>query len=260
MALAALARCLKLLWLLGAMPALLMVTTATALAQGPAAAAPSGALVAPSEIVLYLHPDLKSTAFVDVLLCALERVLTAPVHVRKLDLALTPDLLASPSQFDIGKVADRFFHATANQGGPTTFKYLLLPYDLKAEPLHYVFSSSFGDGTTPFHIGVVSTARLDVGNPTIAHAEGADVTALRAYKLILKSIARVAGYTTPEGCVLAFPRSLAELDAKSAEFCPEDRAALIAAGILKPEEDGGCELIVEGPRRRDFVFAEMPKG
>jgi hypothetical protein len=37
-----------------------------------------GGLVAPAEVVLYIHSDLKSTDFVQPLVCALQRVLIAP--------------------------------------------------------------------------------------------------------------------------------------------------------------------------------------
>jgi predicted Zn-dependent protease len=197
-------------------------------------------LVAPKEIVLYLHPDLKSTAFVEILICALERVLTAPVRATPLELPLTTDLFATSTQLDAQRLGARFFAATARDRGPDTFSYLLLPYDLKAPPWRFVFSQYFGDEQSPVHGGVLSTARLDVRDPRAPHKEGADITAVRVYKLILKSVARVAGYWGPEGCILAFPRSLDELDQKSSEFCPEDRAVLVAAGILKAKEDGGC--------------------
>jgi hypothetical protein len=206
---------------------------AAALLAAGASSAPAQQLVAPAEVVLYLHADLKRTEFVQPLVCALQRVLAAPVSTRTTSLRLGRELLATPTQFDVGKVADRFIQATAADGGPQSFRYLLLPYDLKAEPWRYVFSTSFGDDTTPYHAGVLSTFRLDAGS------QGSAITAMRAYKLILKSIARVAGLRSPDGCILAFPRSLDELDRKSAEFCPGDRAMLVKAGILN--EKGGQE-------------------
>jgi predicted Zn-dependent protease len=184
-------------------------------------------LVAPAEVVLYLHADLKSTDFVRPLVCALQTVLTAPVVTQISSLPLGPELLATPAQFDVGKVADVFIRTTAAEGSPPSFKYLIIPHDLKFEPLRYVFSTSFGDETTPHHVGVLSTARLD---------QGGEVTARRAYKLILKSIARVAGLRSPEACILSFPNSLDELDRKSSAFCPDDRATLIRAGILNARE------------------------
>jgi predicted Zn-dependent protease len=92
-------------------------------------------------------------------------------------------------------------------------------------------------------VGVVSMARLDVH--ATRHERSVDLLAVRSYKLILKSIARVAGYSKSDGCLLAFPRNLAELDRKSPQFCAADHAVLVSAGILKSKEGGGCATIAE---------------
>jgi predicted Zn-dependent protease len=213
----------------------------------------SGRLVAPAEVVLYIHSDLKSTDFVRPLVCALQRVLAAPVSTRDLNLPLGPELRATPTQFDVAKVADRFIRTTASDGTPPSFKYLLVPFDLKAETLRYVFATSFGNETTSHHVGIVSTARLDISDPRQWHHQGFEITAQRAYKLLLKSIARVAGLHSPDACVLAFPRSLEDLDLKSSEFCASDRAALVAGGILKEKENSqgdDCIAIAQGTPRR----------
>jgi hypothetical protein len=91
----------------------------------------------------------------------------------------------------------------------------------------------------------MSTARLDTRNPNYPNEQNAAQTAHRLYKLVLKSVARLAGLKSPDACILAFPRTLEELDLKSAEFCPDDRAKLVKAGILKPVEDvgTGCGLV-----------------
>jgi predicted Zn-dependent protease len=212
----------------------LVVGASTAPAQDPLRRA-SG-FIAPAEIVLYIQSDLKSTDFVQPLVCALQRVLSAPVSTQILDLPLGPELLATPTQFDVGKVADRFIQATVTHGVSQSFKYLLVPFDLKGDPWRFVFSTSFGNEKTPYHVGVLSTARLDVSDPRRQHHQGSEITAMRAYKLILKSIARVAGLRSPDACILAFPRNLEELDRKSFEFCPNDRVVLVTAGILKSKE------------------------
>lgn len=85
---------------------------------------------------------------------------------------------------------------------------------MKDAPWRYVFATSFSNETAPFHVGIISTARLDPGNPRRQHREGHDITAARAYKLMLKSIARMAGLRGPDACVLPFPKSLEELDQK----------------------------------------------
>jgi predicted Zn-dependent protease len=239
----------------------LAVNAFPALAQQPAHNA-SGGLVAPAEVVLYIQSDLKSTDFVQPLVCQLQRVLTAPVATQTIDLPLGGELLATPTQFDVGKVADRFIRATAADGVAPSFKYLLIPFDLKAEPWRYVFSTSFGNEKTPYHAGVVSTARLDLGDPRRSHHQGSEITAMRAYKLVLKSIARVAGLASQDACVLAFPRSLEELDRKSPEFCPNDRATLVAAGILKAEaaqEGKDCVAVSQrAPANRLMATARGP--
>ena len=225
----------------------LVASVCTALAQG---------LVAPAEVVLYIQSDLKSTDFVQPLVCALQRVLAAPVSTKMLNLQLGPKLRATPNQFDVGKIADLFIRTTATDGSSQSFKYLLVPYDLKDKPWRYVFSTSFGNETTPYHVGILSTARLDVGNPRQQHHQGYEITAMRAYKLILKSIARVAGLRSPDECILAFPRSLEDLDRKSSEFCPDDRALLVRAGILNAKEgQEGSDCVAISQRRPTDRYA-----
>lgn len=186
------------------------VTAALPYLATPAHAA-DGIMVTPAEVVLYVSPQLKSRDFIKPLVCALERVLVAPVYALKLDFTFSRDMLATRSQYDVEKVANKLVLATEKDGGPLTFKYLLLPYDLKDPRFHYVFAMSFGEPHSHDHVGVVSTARLDVTDPTRVHHIGAEVTALRVYKIILKSIARLSGLRGPDRCILTFPRSLAEL-------------------------------------------------
>jgi predicted Zn-dependent protease len=228
---------------------LALMTSLLAGLAADGAPAQSGALLAPAEVALYTPPALKSRSFLPPLVCALRRVLVAPVRTAEIDISFTRDMLATPSQLDVNKVFNHFIRNGAGDGTQTTFKYLLLPYDLKAESLNYVFATSYGNQASPYHGGIVSTARLDIGSPFQDHPDGAKITALRAYKLILKSIARVAGLTAPQGCILAFPRSLPELDQKPAEFCPGDRDTLVAAGILKAEEKDSGDCVVVADRR-----------
>ncbi|MCP3446463.1 hypothetical protein [Bradyrhizobium sp. CCGUVB14] len=143
--------------------------------------------IAPAEVVLYIQSDLKRTDFVQPLVCALRRVLTAPVSVQALDLPLGSELLATPTQFEATKVADRFIQRTADEGNAPSFKYLLVPFDLNVEAWNwrYAFSASFGDETTSYHVGVVSTARIVAGNWWLQSPWDHEITATRAYKLIL---------------------------------------------------------------------------
>jgi predicted Zn-dependent protease len=202
-------------------------------------------LSAPSEVVLYIHSAMKRTEFVERLECALKHVLVAPVSTRELKLALGNDLRASPTQFDTQKVASAFARATANDGGSRTFKFLFLPFDLKEAALPFVFNSSFTNTQATIHVGVMSTARLDARNSNYPDEQNSAQTAYRLYKLILKSLVRLAAFKSSDSCVLAPLRNLEELDRQSTEFCPNDRTALVEAAILKPEQDVGiaCALM-----------------
>jgi hypothetical protein len=68
---------------------------------------------------------------------------------------------------------------------------------------------------------------------------------------MLDSIARVAGLKSPDKCILAFPRSLDGLDRKSSEFCPDDRATLVSAGILNSRAgQEGTDCVASVARKR----------
>jgi len=213
-----------------------VVAALALLAAGVAAAQPR--LIAPDEVVIYLHPTLKDADFVEGLVCELGGVLVAPVRATTVDLPLTRDLLATASQLDAEKVNRVFARATDGESG-RSFRYLILPYDLKVPGLNYVFANTPADGGTT---AVMSVVRLAPSEPGLSRKRASDVTGDRLYKLMLKSVAVLAGLRTG-GCIMAFPRDLKELDVKSAEFCPDDRAALVDAGLLKGRPFGACNSV-----------------
>jgi predicted Zn-dependent protease len=231
---------------------LLACTMATTAAVGQSATK----LAAPDEVSLYIHAELKNTDFVEPIVCLLRRVLVAPVETHTLNLSLGREMLASPTQFDVVKIGNKFGQAIAALSNSRTFNYFFIPYDMKDQQFRFVFATGFGNASTAYHLGVVSMARLESRDPELSRRQRAEVSALRAYKLVIKSIARVAGFPDFQRCVLAFPRNLDELDHKSAEFCPPDRAALVEAGILKAEESAGCVYVSERRKSEDFVMAD----
>jgi predicted Zn-dependent protease len=200
-------------------------------------------LAAPDEVVIYLHASMKETDFADGLVCELGRVLVAPVRATTIDLPLTQDYLATPSQFHSGKMMLPFARATAGEPG-RVFRYLILDRDLKVDGLNYVFSET---SLAADPVAVMSIIRLKPNAPGLSRKRVSDVTGDRLYKLMLKSIAILAGLRTG-GCVMAFPRSLPELDAKAAEFCPADRTALVDAGVLKAKPFGACNTVAMAGR------------
>lgn len=214
-------------------PTLAALAAVAAVASACAAAAQTSSL-APDEIVIYVHTEMKNTDFVEGLVCELGRVLVAPVRATTIDLPLLTSYLATRTQLDVDKVAQPFAAATAGEG--RVFRYLLLPSDLKAEGLNYVFSSTQPDGEP---VAVMSNIRLTPTDRNLSRKRVSDITADRLYKLMLKSIAFLSGLRT-NGCIMNFPRNLPELDLKAAEFCDGDRASLVAAGVLKEKPFGAC--------------------
>ncbi len=213
-------------------------------AQTPASDPFGLTLHPPRKVVLYVHASLRDAGFVEKLACMLQNSIRAPVSRKSVDFPLGTNLLATPTQLSVEKLMPAFYTSAAAAEPPGTFSFLLLSNDLKAEPFHYVFSTS----DVTYGVGVLSTARLDPGFYAPTEKVREDITALRAYKLLLKAVARLSGYGTQQGCILAFPRTLGELDAKSTEFCPDDRDVLVAAGVLKAQEDKGCGLIADADR------------
>lgn len=194
-------------------------------------------LAGPREVVLYVHQELENAEFVDPLVCELSRVLVPPVHARPINLALDVSLLASPTQFDSAKLARRLLQATASEGDERAFKFMLFPHDLRAGSFLYVFGSSFG---SPYNNGIVSTARLRPSGSDLSPRQSLEITVSRTYKVILRYVAHLSGMWASNGCVMAMPFGIDELDKKSAEFCDDDRAALVEAGVIKPHPGGLC--------------------
>lgn len=208
--------------------AALMCSSGTARAQS---------LVPPDEVVIHIHEDLKDTDFVEGLICELSRVLAMPVSASTSNLAFAGVDFATNTQLDADRV--RYSFARANEGNGRIFRYLIHPYDMKVNGLRYVFASTGRDGLL---VGVMSTIRLVPAAPGMTRKRVSDITATRLYKLMLKSVAYLSGLDS-DGCIMRFPSSLAELDAKSDEFCPEDHARLVEARILKARPVGACNFV-----------------
>lgn len=194
-------------------------------------------LVPPDEVVIHVHEDVENTDFVEGLVCELSRVLAVPVSATTSKMAFAGVDFATNTQLDADRL--RFSFAREVEGGGRVFRYLIQPYDMKVHGLRYVFASTGRDGPL---VGVMSTIRLIPAEPGLTRKRISDITALRLYKLMLKSVAYLSGLDS-DGCIMKFPKSLPELDAKSDEFCPEDRDRLVAARVLKAHPVGACNLV-----------------
>jgi predicted Zn-dependent protease len=199
-------------------------------------------LTTPGEVLIFVHKEMLNTEFVDPLVCALSKVLRVPVRTRSIDLPLTADLLDAPGQFSPRKLAGRLAQATAGDSEfAMPFRYFFLDRDLKSpSSSRYAFIESYH---APWNVGVLSVARLTPKGAELDRKQIADVTQLRVYKLVLKSIGRMSGLHG-DGCVLKFSSNLEEVDSKSAEFCPQDRTALVAAKVLNEKPSESCTTVV----------------
>jgi len=210
---------------------LLVLTTGDAVAQQ---------IVPPDEIVIHVNSDVRNTEFVEPLVCELQKVVRAPVRAKKIELALTDDLRETRTQFSPRKIVGKFAAMTAGESEMARpFRYLILDHDLKVPDLNYVFAETY---SRPF--SVISVVRLaPTVEPHLAKRAAETITLPRVYKLMLKSVAIMAGLRS-EGCVMMFPRSLPDLDAKPSDYCPEDRAALVGAKVIKETPSGSCSAVV----------------
>jgi predicted Zn-dependent protease len=240
----------------GALAILAHLVAVWAQASVGTAAAQAGATVGPlrvpSAVILYVHPEVTDRSFVEPLLCALERVLVAPVSTRDLQFPLGSDLNATRSQLDVDKVAGRFRQATAADGDDLTFKHLVVARDMTVRPYNYLFASTYGIEGEATPLQVISTARLAPPTTGPTAGDGVALTVQRLYKVVLRSIVQNTGHFNLTGCVMASPNSLADHDRKPAALCPADRARLVQQGVLRERETDSCQAVA-GLRARAAV-------
>jgi predicted Zn-dependent protease len=205
----------------------------------PASASPTVApsalpLVRPRAVVLHVHSDVTDQQFL-------------PELVRRLRAALAPALHTLPTTFDLKPlrswtgivdgqaIAGALIGSVDWKRDAATVQVLLIADDLRLKPANFSLAVSNGTAATPHHIVIVSLHRLQqVGLLDRATDRNPARTAERAFKLILKNVARVSGYAASNLCVFGFPRSVDELDALPEGFCEPDRTLLVNAGIARP--------------------------
>lgn len=202
----------------------------------------------PSEVIIYLHPEIKDRDFVDPLVCALEKILIAPVSTKDLPLSLGPELNSTRTQLDPHKVVGRFLHATAADGDGSTFKHLIVSRDMTTRPYNFLFAASFGTNGETNPLQIISTARLASQYSKPPTAVEIALTVQRLYKVIIRSIVQNTGNAHLNGCVMAFPNSIAEHDQKSADFCASDRMRLVRQGVLRKHNIDGCQAVAQRQR------------
>lgn len=215
---------------------------------GPLAAQahPPG-FVMPREVVLYVQSDLPDSGFVDPLVCALERVLTVPITVKTSNFPIGPNLILRGRQYDVEAIASHF--SSDMRVGEPAFRHLIVSQDVNARGYNFLFASRYGDGPVPERIQVASTARLRDGLTGKSKSQSADALAARLYKIILRGVIHGAGYGG-QGCVLASTNSYLEFNTKMLDLCPDDRANLVAVGLVRETERAECAPAISWNSRR----------
>jgi predicted Zn-dependent protease len=213
----------------------LLVLTATGPSAGASAQGP-GAV--PREVVIYVHEDMPNTDFVEPLVCALGRVLVAPVRAEKRAMPIDIGLMGSSSELSSEKVLGRLYQQTGPYAG--TVMFLLVPYPILSGG-RPVFGANFGP---PYNRGVVSIADLEQLPRDAPPAQRTDIVVRRAYKVLLRYVGQIGGLWNRNDCVMKMPHGLDQLDAKSRDFCEDDRAALVAAGVVRGTPAGNCSTVI----------------
>lgn len=189
-------------------------------------------LLRPTGVVLNLHSGVTDRRFVPALRARLEEALAPPVAVAEIDFDPEP-FRRSGGQVDAAALSDALIRAIDWERNAGIIHFVLIEDDMRSGVSRFNFASTSGSAATPWHLGVVSLSRL---RPRSWFAEGDTDparTAERAFKLVAKNVARVAGYMGSSACLFRFPRSLAELDATPESFCEPDLSVLMAAGVAR---------------------------
>jgi predicted Zn-dependent protease len=176
-------------------------------------------------IVVHLHKGLIDRRFEPVLVERLKASLTPTLFVveNAMDLSLTPHQSGKLDANALIQSIAANLDPVENRG---VIHVLLIDEDMKGPAARFNFAFSFGGAEASHRIIVVSLARL--------HSDRPELEANRVEKLVLKNVARVAGYSGSDLCVFGFARELRELDAMPENYCEPDRANLVQGGLVRP--------------------------
>ena len=192
----------------------------------------AGRTLRPTAVALHIHEEIADQRFVPKLVARLQGSLAPPIVKipTKMDLApFRPTL----GLMDARPLLDALIGSIDWRGDGTVVRVVVIADDMQLKPARFNFAASAGDTSTPFHLSIVSLARLQQLTDRGRVDRDPDRTAQRAFKLIAKNTARLMGYASSDACLFAFPRSLSELDATPENFCEPDLSALVAAGIAR---------------------------
>lgn len=192
----------------------------------------SGRTLRPTAVALHIHEEIADQRFVPKLVTRLQGSLAPPIVTIPIKMDLEPFRPAF-GLLDARPLLDALIGSIDWRRNGTIVRFVVISDDMQLKPARFNFAASAGDTGTPFHLSIVSLARLQQLTDGGRVDSDPDRTAQRVFKLIAKNTARLMGYTSSNACIFAFPRSISELDATPENFCEPDLAALVAAGIAR---------------------------
>lgn len=207
---------------------LLLFAVGVGVARGEA----GGQVLRPTGIFIHIHDEIPDQRFVPKLMARLQGTLAPPIETIQTQIDLEPFRPAF-GLMDARPLLAALIGNIDWQKDGKLVRFVVIADDMQLKPARFNFAASAGDASTPYHLSIVSLARLQELAGSERIDRDPDRTAQRVFKLIAKNTARLMGYASSDACLFAFPRNISELDATPESFCEPDLSALVAAGIAR---------------------------
>lgn len=189
-------------------------------------------LLKPAAIIVHVHSSIGDAGFLPHLENDLRERLQPVISLESSDFGGLSTMTGTLEGVTGLEVLSRDIDWGKENGRVLVF---IVPNELRLPPARFNFAVSAGTAQTPFHLVVVSLARLQsYGMIDRGRDQSPRKTAERVTKLIVKNVAKVIGYSSSTQCVFAFPRSLSELDSMPSGYCEPDLSILVEAGLARP--------------------------
>lgn len=218
-------------WLLGLLLWLALATLSHTSAEAAPHTIPA-TILRPAAIVINVHRDIADTRFMAELQHRLRKRLAPPVTIQPAAIDFSD--LRGFGKLDAHRLIAGLVAGTNWNHSQGVIHVFLIKDDMRLAPARFNYAVSVGSAHTAHHVIVVSLARLQETRFFDSRVDANPArTAMRAFKMIAKNTAKVAGYSGSNACLFSFPRNLAELDAMPEGFCEPDISLLNMAGITR---------------------------
>lgn len=191
------------------------------------------AIMRPAALVINIQRDIADIRFMAELEDRLRKRLAPPIMIQPAGFDFSP--LRGFGKLDAQRLIESVVAGTNWSQNRGVVQVFLIKDDMRLAPARFNYAVSVGSAHTPHHVIIISLARLQETRFFDPATDSNPArTATRAFKMIAKNTAKVAGYSGSNACLFSFPRNLAELDAMPEGFCEPDISLLNRAGIARP--------------------------